>query len=186
MATISKDVADITLTCMSPSKTFNLAGLCISSVIVSNLKMLRQFNIAAENAAIETTNVFGIVASEAAYRYGEDWLEQLLAYVQGNVDFLLDYFKIRIASIKPVTPEGTYLVWLDCRDLGMNPTNLRQFMIKKAKVGLNDGSTFGLGGEGFQRINLACSRANLEEALKRIENAVKNLPDSTKAKKTNH
>ena len=186
MATISKDVADITLTCMSPSKTFNLAGLCISSVIVSNLKMFRQFNIATENAALETTNVFGIVASEAAYRYGEDWLEQLLAYVQGNVDFLLDYFKIRIASIKPVTPEGTYLVWLDCRDLGMNPTNLRQFMIKKAKVGLNDGSTFGLGGEGFQRINLACPRANLEEALKRIENAVKNLPDSTKAKKTNH
>lgn len=186
MATISKDVADITLTCMSPSKTFNLAGLCTSSVIASDPKMLRQFNIAAENAALETTNALGIVASEAAYRYGEDWLEQLLVYVQGNVDYLLGYFKTRIASIKPVTPEGTYLVWLDCRDLGMNPSNLRQFLIKKAKVGLNDGSAFGPGGEGFQRINLACPRTNLEEALKRIENAVRNLPSNTKAKKTSH
>ena len=174
-ASISPELADVTLTCEAPSKTFNLPGLANSTVISSNHKLLTQFKVSLENLGLEFANIFGVVASETAYRLGEEWLEQLLEYIQANVDYLTEYLRIRIPEIEIVKPEGTYLVWLDCRNLKMDPKTLKDFMIKNAKVGLDDGSIFGPGGEGFQRMNIACPRSILTKALTRIEKAVKEL-----------
>jgi len=109
---------------------------------------------------------------EAAYRYGDEWLEQLLDYLQKNLEFTLEYFVQKIPSITVIKPQATYLLWLDCRALGLDDMTLRDFMRQKARVGLDDGSLFGAGGSGFQRMNIACPRGILEEALHRIEIAV--------------
>jgi cystathionine beta-lyase len=159
---------------MSPSKTFNLAGLSISSIIIPN-KKLRHLFINTRAGILPNPNLFGYTAIEAAYRFGDEWLYQLLDYLQGNLDFLLKYFAHRISRIKVIKPQGTYLVWLDCRGLGMDDMTLRSFMRDKAKVGFNDGFLFGSGGSGFERMNIACPRPILEDALRRIETAVNSL-----------
>ena len=115
------------------------------------------------------------MALEAAYRYGEEWLEQLLSYLNENIDFLMKYFRERIPKIKVIKPEGTYLVWLDCRQLGLNTKDLNNFMTKKARVALDDGYWFGTEGKGFMRINIGCPRSFLEEGLKKIERAVNSM-----------
>ena len=120
-------------------------------------------------------NVFGLVAMEAAYRYGDEWLEQLLDYLEGNLKITMKYFSKRIPKIKVIKPQGTYLVWLDCRNLGMDNQALRNFMREKARVGFDDGFLFGAAGSGFERMNIACPRAILNEALARIEKAVNSL-----------
>ncbi|OGO21884.1 MAG: hypothetical protein A2Z28_02840 [Chloroflexi bacterium RBG_16_51_9] len=112
---------------------------------------------------------------EAAYRYGDEWLEQVLEYIQGNMEFTVAYFEKNIPRIKVIRPDATYLLWLDCRGLGMNDAALRRLMRERAKVGLDDGFLFGAGGSGFQRMNIACPRGMLEEALGRIETAVASL-----------
>ncbi len=173
-ACLSKEFEQNSITCMAPSKTFNLAGLNVSSIIIPNRQIREKFN-AARLGIQSSPNVFGYVALEAAYRYGDEWLEQLLEYLQANLEFLMDCFEKKIPKIKVIRPEGTYLVWLDCRDLFMSPEELRTFMRTKAKVGLDDGYLFGTGGAGFQRINIACPRATLEEALRRIENAISSI-----------
>ncbi len=155
---------------MAPSKTFNLAGLQASSIIIPNRKLRDSFNEA--RAGIPDTNLFGLVAMEAAYRYGDEWLEQLLDYLQVNLEFALEYFIQKIPRITVIKPEATYLLWLDCRALGLDDMKLRSFMREKARVGLDDGFLFGAGGSGFQRMNIACPRSTLEEALHRIEIAV--------------
>ena len=118
------------------------------------------------------SNIFGIVATEAAYTHGEPWLEELIKYLDDNVNYLLEYFNTNIPEIKVTKPQGTYLVWLDCRALNMDGKSLHRFMIEQGKIGLNNGLDFGPGGEGFLRINVACPRTTLEEGLKRINNAV--------------
>ena len=112
---------------------------------------------------------------EAAYRSGDEWLEQFLAYLHGNLEYLLDYFERKIPKIKVIKPEGTYLIWLDCRELGLDPVSLKKFMTKKVKVGLDEGYLFGPSGAGFMRMNIACHRSILTEALKMIEHAVNNM-----------
>jgi cystathionine beta-lyase len=171
-ASISRAFEQNSITCMSPSKTFNLAGLEISAIIIPDEKLRRNFSD-TRSGIVPEPNLFGFTAMEAAYRYGDEWLEQLLDYLQGNLDFLLQYFADRIPQIKVIKPQGTYLVWLDCRDLGMDDITLRSFMRDKVKVGLDDGFLFGSGGSGFQRMNIACPRPVLEEALRRIETMVK-------------
>jgi cystathionine beta-lyase len=174
-AAVSEKILDNTVTIMTPSKTFNLAGLATCAVITSNQRLFNMFYRAIERVGMGMTNTFGIVAFEAAYRYGEEWLEQLMQYLQGNVEFLLHFFEEKIPKIKVIRPEGTYLVWLDCRELEMDAQKLKSFMITHAKVGLDDGPKFGPGGEGSQRINIACPRSILGEGLKRIEKAVNSL-----------
>jgi len=115
---------------------------------------------------------FGMAAMEAAFRHGDPWLKDLLDYLQGNLQFLKEFIAARIPAIQVMPIEGTYLVWLDCRGMGMDDGQLRAFMRKKAKVGLDDGFIFGSGGSGFQRINIACPRSRLEEGLLRIEAAL--------------
>jgi len=112
---------------------------------------------------------------EAAYRYGDEWLEQFLGYLEGNLEITMDSFARRIPRIKVIKSQGTYLVWLDCRELGMDNAALRTFMREKAKIGLDDGFLFGVAGSGFQRMNIACPRAILHTALGRMETAVNSL-----------
>jgi len=173
-ASISEEFEQHSVVCMAASKTFNLAGLAASTIIIPNTKLRDTFNN-ARAGILPRPNVFALKALEVAYRDGDEWLEQLLDYLQGNLEFLMEYFNKRVPRIRVIRPEGTYLVWLDCRQLGMEPMSLRTFIREKARVGLDDGYLFGPSGAGFQRINIACPRATLEEALKRIETAVNNL-----------
>jgi len=137
---------------------------------------LRQaFQASLNLTGIHNPNLFGITALEAAYQHGWDWLEQLMRYLKGNVEFLMSFLEQNIPQIQAIQPEGTYLIWLDFRALGMEPKALHQFLIHKAGVGLNAGYLFGPGGEGFERLNLGCPRSVLEEGLQRINTAVEGL-----------
>jgi cysteine-S-conjugate beta-lyase len=173
-ASISEEFEQNCILCMAPSKTFSLAGLEISSIIIPNKKLRHSF--ANTRAGIlPGPNLFGYTALEAAYRHGDEWLDQVLDYLQGNLDYLLDTFSRKIPKVKVIPPQGTYLIWLDFTALGMDDFTLRQFMREKARVGLDDGFLFGKGGSGFQRMNIACPRYLLTEALTRIEKAVNAL-----------
>ncbi|HEX2964784.1 MAG TPA: MalY/PatB family protein [Syntrophorhabdaceae bacterium] len=173
-ASLSKEFEQNCIVCMAPSKTFNLAGLEVSTVIIPN-KTLRNEFTGVRTGILPETNIFGYVALEAAYLHGDEWLEQVLEYLEGNLSFLRSYLKERIKKIKLIEPQGTYLIWLDCRDLRLNDLSLKKLMRKEAKVGMNDGCLFGNGGSGFQRMNIACPRSILAEALRRIESAVNRL-----------
>jgi len=173
-ASISKEFEQNSITCFSPSKTFNIAGLSVSSIIIPNKKLRESFVLAAGHQ-LGKVSVLSLVAMEAAYRYGDEWLNELLKYLKENLKFLINYFEENIPQVRVIRPEGTYLVWLDFRALGMSGEELSKFLVEKAKVGLDDGYLFGPSGIGFARINIACPRKTLEEGLKRIENAVKSL-----------
>jgi cystathionine beta-lyase len=173
-ASISEEFAQNSIVCMAPSKTFNLPGLEASSIIIPNRKLRDSFND-ARAGMVPGLNIFGLTAMEAAYRYGDEWLEQLLDYLQGNLEITKTYFKERILKIKVIEPQGTYLLWLDCRALGLDDMTLQKFMREQARVGFDDGFLFGAGGSGFQRMNIACPRSLLREALGRIEKAVNGM-----------
>ena len=173
-ASISEEFAQNSVVCMAPSKTFNLAGLHASSIIIPN-KKLRDSFIDQMSGIVPGPNVFGLIAMEAAYRYGDEWLAQLLDYLERNLKITMEYFSRRIPKIKVIEPQGTYLLWLDCRKLGMDNQELKIFMRDKARVGFNDGFLFGAAGSGFERMNIACPRVILTEALARIEKAVNSL-----------
>jgi len=177
-ASLSKEFEQNSITCIAPSKTFNLAGLNASAIIIPNKKIRMRFQEASKGI-VPKVNVFGLVAMEAAFRHGDEWLKQFLEYLHGNLAYLTDYFEKNIPEIKVIKPEGTYLVWLDCRELGLDSINLRDFMTKKAKVGLDEGYLFGPGGKGFERMNIACPRSLLKEALRRIEHAVNSYINTT-------
>ncbi len=173
-ATISKEFEQNCVVCMAPSKTFNLAGLATSILIIPNPKIRAKIE-KVKKGFMSSGNIFGMVALEAAFNYGDEWLEQFLDYLQNNLIFMRDYIRKHIPRIKMIEPEGTYLIWLDCKDLGMNSQALAEFMNEKAKVGLDHGFIFGPGGKGYERMNIACPRSVLQEALQRIEKAVSSL-----------
>lgn len=172
---LSPELALQSIVCTAPSKTFNLAGLQTSNLIIPNEKYREVFRSSLNLSGIHHPNVFGLTAMEAAYRQGWDWLNQLIVYLKGNVDFLFSFLEHELQAVRSIRPEGTYLAWLDFRSLGLEPKALHEFLIHKAGVGLNAGYTFGPGGEGFERLNLGCSRLLLEEGLKRIKQAVDHL-----------
>jgi len=174
-ASISKEIRNITVTCIAPSKTFNTAGLSTSAVIIQHSELFSKYKKMLKQVHVDNGNLFGNLALEAAYTHGDEWLEQCLEYLQHNRDFTIDYIQKNIPQIVPIKPQATYLIWLDCRKLVMTPASLKEFFIKKARVGLSDGAMFGPGGEGFQRLNFACPRAILKEGLEKIEKAVKSL-----------
>ena len=176
LAMLSDELAQNTITSLAPSKTFNIPGLYNAAAIIPNARLRAQFNTARENLGLENANVFGMVALQAAYGAGEEWLEQLLDYLQGNLEFLMRYFEKRIPQIKPTRPEGTYLVWLDCRGLGLDDAGLKEWMFKRARVAMNEGHTFGAEGHGFVRLTFGCPRSTLAEALQCIEQAARGLP----------
>jgi len=173
-ASLSKKASGNIVTLMSPSKTFNITGLSISSAVISNEKLRETFNSHVERFHIGLTNIFGITAFEAAYNFGEPWLESLLGYLEGNRDYALDYIARKIPAISAIKPESTFLMWLDFQKLKMKQDKLNEFIINKARLGLNDGASFGAAGMGFMRLNFACPRGILVEGLKRLENAINN------------
>jgi cystathionine beta-lyase len=173
-AGISEAFANNSITCVAPSKTFNLAGLQVSNIIIPNEQLRNEYQIILENNAIRHPNTFGIVALEAAYTKGEPWLEAVLEYIEGNMDYIKTFVDERLPEIKFKKPEGTYLAWLDFRGLGMDQKALESWMQKELKLALDEGYIFGSGGEGFERINAACPRVLLEEALGRIEQGIRN------------
>jgi cystathionine beta-lyase len=171
-ASISGDIALKTITCMSPSKTFNLAGLSTSYLIIPDSRLKVQYEKILDQVHVGAGNIFGFVATAAAYHYGEDWLKQLMAYLEGNLRLLQDFISRHLPVIRVVPAEATYLIWLDCSQLGMTPAALKSFMIREAGLGLNDGPQFGKEGEGFQRINIACPRQVLYDALVKLHSAI--------------
>jgi len=174
-ASISEEIARQTVTCMAPSKTFNLAGLKTSVIIIPNPKLRRSYQRTLMNLSLGGDSAFGVAALEAAYTQGDAWLDALLVYLEDNMEFTIRYFQENAPKIKAFRSEATYLLWLDCRGLGLSPKALDEFMLEKAGVWLDDGQLFGQGGEGFQRMNFACPRATLTEGLSRIARAVRAL-----------
>lgn len=174
LASVSQKAASVTVTCMAPSKTFNLAGLSTSSMIISDPGLMEKFRKTLVGLHLHLGNIFGNVASEAAYTHGREWLEQLMNYIEGNVDLVINFCRERLPVIRPVRPEATYMIWLDCRAMERNSQELNRFFVEEAGVGMNEGSRFGPGGEGFMRMNLACPKATVVRALEQIENAIKN------------
>ena len=169
---VDERIADYCITCTSPAKTFNLAGLQISNIIIPNHTLRYAFVKQIDAAGYSQANTIGIVACEAAYRYAEEWFDALRVYLQGNLDFVRDYLKRELPQIKLVEPEGTYLIWLDFRALGLKEKELEDLIVNKAKLWLDSGAIFGKVGEGFERINIATNRSVLQEALERIKAAV--------------
>ena len=174
-AALSPEIADSVITCVSATKTFNLAGLQASTTIFPNAEMKAVFDKFWGCMDIHRNNAFSSVAMEAAYREGEDWLEQLLPYISRNFDYVRDYCAKNIPQIKPNCPDATYLMWLDCRELGMSNEELRDFFIHKARLGLNEGYTFGRSLSGYMRLNAACPRSTLEKAMAQLKAAVDSL-----------
>ena len=174
-ASISKEFRENTITCMAPTKTFNLAGLQSSFLVISNPYYYEVMDKAFSILDIKRNNAFSLVATEAAYNYGEDWLYELIKYIEDNVDFAIDYIKNHIPQLKVKKPEGTYLLWVDFSNLNVDKKDLKNALINKGRIALSDGSSFGIGGAGYYRINLACPRSMVLEGLKRIEFAIKSL-----------
>jgi len=174
-AKLSEKIAEITVTCVAPSKTFNLAGLSTSSVIISNPVLRKYFNSKIEHLQIGNGNIFGTVASIAAYSEGPEWIDSLMGYLSRNAGYVIDYCREQIPEIIPVRPEATYMIWLDCKKLGMSGKELGEFFVSKAKVGLNEGSSFGPGGEGFMRMNLATNLKMVKQAMEQIRVAVESI-----------
>jgi len=167
LATLSEEIAQNTITCIAPSKTFNLAGLFTSSIIIPNDSLRRKFKVAEERVHL-SANIFGVTAAEAAYRYGEEWLRQLMNYLKSNIMLVKDFLAVKMPEISVSPAEATYMLWLDFRKLGIASAELKKLLIEKAGLGFVEGPTFGPGGEGFQRMNIACPRATIEMALERI------------------
>lgn len=164
--------------CTSPSKTFNLAGLQTSCVVIPNEDLRSSFNKVLQSNGLSGISVFGVVAVQAAYDHGEEWLVQLLEYIEDNLKYLEQYIAEHIPQLTVVRPEGTYLVWLDCHRLRLGKWELKQFMLEEAKIYFEEGFIFGPEGEGFERINIACPRAILVEALDRIRQTIGKLSSS--------
>ena len=172
-ASLSPEIADITITCTAPSKTFNLAGLQTSNIFISNRERKHKFKAQIAAAGYSQLNTMGLAACQAAYEGGEEWLEQLKVYLKGNLDFTREFLKARLPEIKLIEPEGTYLIWLDFRTLGLTEEELEDLIVNRARLWLDSGAIFGKDGEGFERINIACPRATLERALTQLELAIK-------------
>lgn len=172
LSTLAK-LSDKIITTVAPSKTFNIPGLGLSALIIPNSEQRAKLKRVFESLHLGNTNPFSITAFEAAYRDGEAWLEALLIYLRDNRDFVCRFLEVNLPKIKPVQSQGTYLLWLDCRDLQMTDGQLEEFFVTKAKVGMNAGKTFGKGGSGFMRLNIASPRSVLADALNRIASALR-------------
>ena len=174
-ASLSPEIAANVVTGISATKTFNLAGLQASTAVFPNAHMKAMFDKFWTDMDIHRNNAFSITAMEVAFNEGEEWLEQLLPYISANFDFVVDYCEKHIPKIRTYAPDATYLMWLDCRDLGLSNEALHDFMIQKAKLGLNDGCAFGRSLNGYMRLNVACPRSILEQAMRQLEAAVNSL-----------
>ena len=171
IASLDETFKDITVTCIAPSKTFNLAGLQASAVIVPNKELRKAFKDVQERQGFFSLSAFGIIGTEAAYRSGEQWLEELLAYLRENVHTVKEYIDIHLPGISVMEPEGSYLIWLNCRELHLSDEELKDRLLKRGKLALEPGTKYGPGGEGFVRMNVACPKEVVLEGLERLKKA---------------
>ena len=180
MASVSEKIRQNTITCTSTGKAFNLAGMQSATIVFNNLEEKGKFDKFWKDLEVHRNNPFNLVATMAAYSdEGEEYLNQLIKYIEGNIIYLNDFFKENIKELKPNKPKATYLIWIDCRDFskkhGFNQKQLEEFFIKNAKLGLNSCRVFNHGSSGFMRLNVACPRSILEKALNQLKDAVNNL-----------
>lgn len=175
MASLSKEIEDITITLFSPTKSFNLAGLQASFATFPRAEERKEFDDILGKMDVKRNNPFSLVAFEAAYEKCENWLEQLIEHIDGNMQYVIDFINEKLPMIKTAKPEGTYLMWLDFNGVGILQDKIQDFLINEAKVAMNDGATFGENGKGFFRMNVACPRYMVEEAMEKIEKAIRNL-----------
>jgi cystathionine beta-lyase len=163
---------EITLVCTAPSKSFNLAGLQASNIIIANPRLREKFQAAARCWGLSKVNCIGMVACEAAYTHGRQWLDEAMAYIAANRDFVREYLEEHLPQIKLTKSQGLYLLWLDFNSLGLSPEELEKFLLHRAKLWLNQGYTFGEEGRGFARLNIACPRSQLKTALDQLKAAI--------------
>lgn len=173
LASLSEDLENRTIVCTAPTKTFNLAGLQISNIFIPNRKLRTAFRHAVDQAGYSQPNLMGLAACKAAYTAGEDWYLELKKYLRGNIAFVRTYLEEKLPELHLIEPEGTYLVWIDFRDLGLTTKKLEDLIVYKARLWLDSGAIFGKAGEGFERINVACPRATLKKALDQLYAAIK-------------
>lgn len=162
----------ISIVCTAPSKTFNLAGLQVSNIFIPDQQMREAFEKQMQLIGYGGINLIGLHACQAAYETGQAWLEELKVYLRGNLDYVREYLNKNLPVIRLIEPEGTYLIWLDCRGLGLSEEDLEHLIVQEAKLWLDAGAMFGTDGEGFERINIACPRSVLAEAMERLKRAV--------------
>lgn len=171
-ASLGVPVAELSFTCESPSKTFNLAGLRTAAVVVPNTRYRERYKQAVRELSLDSANPFGVAAWIAAFGKGAEWLDQLIPYLRGNWGLIESFVQERLPELSVFRPEGTYLAWIDCRSLGLSESGLDHLFRHEAGVGLEEGRQFGQGGEGFMRLNFGCPRGMLTEGLERIERAI--------------
>lgn len=171
-ASVSPEAASCSITFSAPTKTFNIAGIVSSWCVVPDEKLRTRFFGWLKANELDEPNMFAPIATVAALRNGEEWRREMLRYIEGNIDFVINWCAERIPQIKPLRPQASYLVWLDCRGLGLSHDDLIDLFVNKARLALNDGAMFGPGGDGFMRLNVASPRKLLEQALLQLEDAV--------------
>ncbi len=171
-ASISEDAKDLCITFMAPSKTFNMAGLSTSFLVIQNEELKKKYEDVLQAYHLGLGNVFGNEALEAAYTHGEEWLEKLNEYLTSNTNYVFDFLENNIPEINFLKPEATYLLWLNCKQLGLKEKELQKFFIKEAGLGLNNGSIFGPGGNGYMRMNIACPLSTVKTALDQLLKAI--------------
>lgn len=163
---------DALVTAIAPSKSFNIPGLGLSALVVPDREQRNAIKAVFDSMHLPQCNPFSVVGFEAGYRHGASWLDELMAYLQANRDYVVEAVNTRLPGIRTRAPDGTYLMWLDCRSLGLNDAALKRFFVEDAGVGLSPGISFGEQGSGFMRLNIGCPRAVLAEVLRRIEAAL--------------
>ena len=171
-ATVSDWAKNNSITFMAPTKVFNMPALISSNYIIPNTELHQRFACFLEASELNSGNLFAYIAATAAYENGEEWRLQMLDYVQENINYIVDFLKNNIPQIKPMIPEASFLVWLDCKELGLETDELHMFFSLKAALGLNKGTIFGPGGEYHLRLNVACPRSILEKAMKQLQSAI--------------
>lgn len=176
-ANVKPEYLQNTITCTAPSKTFNLAGLQVSNIFIANPDIRKKFQAEMNKSGYSELNTLGLIACQAAYEHGGEWLDELKKYLAGNLAFIRDFVKQRLPKIHLVEPQGTYLVWLDFTELGLTEEQREHLIVNKAKLWLDSGVMFGKDGEGFERVNIACPCATLQKAFEQLERAVKDLKD---------
>ena len=172
IASISKEIAENTITCIAPSKTFNLAGLQASALIIPNASLRRKFNSTLQLHGLFGLNTLGTDAMEAAYKHGNDWLDELITYLEENVTEVENIINEKLPQLNVMRPESTYLIWIDARSLHKTDDEIKELLYKKGKLALEPGSKFGENGAGFLRMNIACPKETLQEGLKRLVHAL--------------
>ena len=174
-ASVSEKAAQCSITFGAPSKTFNIAGIVSSYAIVPDEKLRERFFRWLEASELSAAHLFAPIATMAAFNHGEEWRQQMISYIEGNIRFIEDFCAENLPQIKPLRPQASFLVWLDCRGLGLGHDDLIDLFVNKAGLALNDGEMFSPGGEGFMRLNVGTSRKILEQAMNRLQDSVRSI-----------